>query len=344
MKTPINITVERLRRLITRRRMIFLAVCASLVAFVGGVGLFLLERGVNPKLSGLGPALMWSFSTVAAAGGTEVNPMTNGGLILRLVMRLAGTGVVGLFTAAIATVFIDGMLREGRGLKPVRVHQHLLILGYNDKVSLIVGELRRETQEPITLLADLAERPFEAPDFTFVRGKPYESESLAKAGLQQATAAIILADTAEGPASDARTVMTALAVESTRPEVYTCVEALSSKAVEHLQRAGVDEILPTNSLVGSLLARSSRHRGVISAVAELASAHIGAELYVQPVPRRLAGKPFGEVLASIHSAHGALVVGIRRDGEIRMGPLPGELVEAGAELILIAQDPPELGR
>jgi voltage-gated potassium channel len=334
------VTVERLRKLITRRRLIFLGLCMSAVAIAGGFGLWALEKDVNLKLTGIGPAMLWSFSTVAAAGGTDVGPITTGGLLLRLVMRLAGTGFVGLFTAALATLFIDSLLREGRGLKPVRNHQHLLILGYNDKVSLIVTELRRETNEPVTLLADMPERPFEADGFTFVRGKPYEAESLAKAGLATATAAIILADTAEGPASDARTVLAALAVESTRPEVYTCVEALSARATEHLLRAGVDEILPTNSLVGSLLARSARHRGVISAVADLATAEKGSELYVLPPAPHLIGLRFGQALAAAYERHGAVLAGLKRGDQMLMSPGADTVVAADDELILIAQDRP----
>ena len=224
----------------------------------------------------------------------------------------------------------------------MRFQEHLLILGYNDKVRQIVDEVRLESQMPITLLADLAEKPFEATDFYFVRGKPYEEDDLRKADLDHASAAIILADTAEGPVSDARTVLAALAVETLRPAVYTCVEALSPRTVEHLERAGVDEILPLNALAGSLLARASRNRGVIHAVTELATSGTGSEMYTLPVPQRMVGMTFGEALDLIYREAEAVLIAIHNGQQIQLSPSPETVLAAGDDLLLIAQDRPVL--
>ncbi len=336
---PIVIWISRIRRLITRRRMLLLALLVLAVSFAGGLALHLMERDVNPKATNLGVTFLWAITMVAAAGGSDIGgPITTPGFVLRVIMRLMGTGFIGLFTAAIATIFIDGLLREGKGLKPVRQKSHLLILGYNDKLAVIVQEVRRETDAPIVLVADLTEKPLEAEAFYFVRGKPYESEALVRANLQAADAAIVLADTAEGPASDARTVLAALAVESIHPEIYTCVEVMSARSIEHLKRAGVDEILPTNSLVGNLLARASHHRGVIAAVTDLASAEAGADISVMPVPDWLIGETFGAALARVYANRQAVLLGLRRNGQVKLSPGPEEKVEPGDELVVVARE------
>jgi len=342
MVGPVSTIISRVRLYITRRRLMLIGLCVAAVVTLGGLSVHLLERDVNPKLASVKNSMLWAATLVLAAGATDAQPVTEAAIFLRIGLRIAGTGFVGLLTAAIATIFLDALLKQGRGLKPVQFPQHLLILGYNEKAKLIVDEVRQESRIPITLLADLPERPFEAPEFYFVRGKPYEEEALLKADIAHATSAIILADTAEGPASDARTVLAALAVETMHPEVYTCIEAISSRATEHLLRAGVDEILPTNALIGNLLARSSRHRGVITAVAELAAADAGAEFYTEPVPRHLAGLTFGEALESVSRSTGAVLIGLRSQRDVRISPPRETVLAADQDLLLIAKDRPQL--
>ncbi|MDP2872222.1 MAG: NAD-binding protein [Bacillota bacterium] len=342
MPNPVAGFISRVRLYITRRRLVMIGLCLLGVIACGGVAVHLLERGVNPRLASLKNAMLWSATLVAAAGSTDAQPVTEAAIFLRIALRVAGTGFVGLFTAAIATVFLDTLLKQGRGLKPVRFPEHVLILGYNDKAKLIVDEIRRESRTPVTLLADLPERPFEAEEFFFVRGKPYEEEALQKADIAHASSAIILSDVAEGTASDARTVLAALAVETLRPEIYTCVEAISARAVEHLQRAGVDEILPTNAFIGNLLGRASHHRGVIKAVADLVTSDEGAELYTERVPAHLAGQAFGDALEAVSRASGAVLIGFCRGGEVRMSPTRETRLEPGDDLLLVAQDRPVL--
>ncbi len=333
--------IRRLRRLITRQRVIVVMTCVLMIIFIGGTAIYTLEGRSNPELATFGASLLWSASFVTMAG-SSISLVTAAGPVIRIVLKLMGTGFIGMFTAALATVFIDNMLREGKGLRPVSFDSHLLILGYNDKLGLIIEEIRKESDEPITLVADLPERPFDAQDFYYVRGKPYEAASLNKADIGHASAAIILADTAEGPASDARTVLAALAVESIRPEVYTCVEAVNSSSAEHFARAGVDEILPTRELVGSLLARGSRHRGVISAVSDLAAAGSGAELYVRRVPKPLVGMSFKQALVTLADKTNGVPIGIRRGTKTMLAPGASVAIEAGDELVLVAEDEDDL--
>lgn len=341
MQTALPGLVRRLRRLITRQRVILVSVCLLVIIITGAAVIRAVEGSRNPELATFRAALLWSASFVTMAG-SSIALKTEAGSVVRILLKLAGTGFIGIFTAGLATVLIDNMLREGKGLKPVSFDKHLLILGYNDKLKLIISEIRKESQAPITLVADLPEKPLDASEFYFVRGKPYEGATLHKADIDHASSAIILADTAEGPASDARTVLAALAVESIRPEVYTCVEAMSSSAEEHFVRAGVDEILPTNSLVGTLLARGSRHRGVISAIADLAAAGAGAELYVLRAPRSLVGLTFKETLIKFADRGDAVPIGIRRGNKTLLAPGADAKVEAGDELVFVAEDAPDL--
>ncbi len=255
-------------------------------------------------------------------------------------LMLFGIGFLGLFTASIASVFIDRMLREGRGLSPVHTHGHILICGWNAKGMLIVKQLQAETAAPIVVLAERQERPMDGPTVTFVRGKPYTETGLRRADIDHANSAIVLADDSEGEPADARTVLTVLAIESIRHDTYTCVEVLDPENVEHLQRAGADEILPTNSLVGSLLARACRHPGIIDAVADIASAGEGAEMYVTEVPGPLVGATFDQAMAEVRRSRRWILIGLRRGGQVEVCPAGAEKLAAEDQLVILALEPP----
>lgn len=175
---------------------------------------------------------------------------------------------------------------------------------------------------------------------SFVRGKPYTEEALRKASLEHASVAIVLADEAEGQPSDARSVLTVLAVESLRREVHTCVEVLDRQNVEHLMRAGADEVLPTNELIGCLLARASLHPGVIDTVSELAVADAGAEVYMIDVPDQLRGMTFDDALSNLRISDGAIIIGVRDQGIVSLCPPGTRVLEGAQQLVVVALNHP----
>jgi voltage-gated potassium channel len=332
----------KMRRYLTRNTLLLLAASTVGVVLLGGVLVYAAERHYNPSLATVADAVWYAIVTITTVGYGDSAPITNAGRIVGVGLMVFGIGFLGLFTATVASLFIDRLLREGKGLMPVRAEKHIIICGWSDKGRLILQELRSETERPIVILADLPERPLEAPGVTFVRGRPYTEESLRRADIANASAAIVLADEAEGVPSDARTVLTVLAVESINGGVYTCAEVLDRENVEHLQRAGADEILPTTSLVGSLLARATLHPGVIQAVSELSTSSAGAELYVVPAPTYVHGVPFDQAMARLRERAGAILIGVRQGDSTVLCPPGEELIAPGQQLFVVALEPPKL--
>lgn len=334
------VILSKVRRYLTRSTLFVLSVSTVMVVVLGGGLVYYAERNVNPDIATPGDALWWSVVTVTTVGYGDRTPVTTSGRLVGVCLMLTGIGFLGLFTATVASIFIDRLLREGRGLKPVGTDDHILICGWSDKGRLIVRELRCETNQPLVVLCDLPERPIEGDGITFVRGRPYLEESLRKAGLYGASVAVVLADESEGAPSDARSVLTVLAVESLHPEVYTCVEVLDRENVEHLRRAGADEVLPTNELIGCLLARSSLHPGVIEAVSELSTADEGAEVYVIDVPAGLVGLRFDEALGKLRASSKAILIGVRDEGAMRLCPDGSFELSGRHRLVVVSLDPP----
>lgn len=334
--------LERVRRRLTRSVLIAITLFSVAVVAVGGWLVYLAERAVNPDLATLGDAIWWAIVTVTTVGYGDRTPITLGGRAVGVCLMIIGIGFLGLFTATIASIFIDRLLRRGRGLTPVQAANHVLICGWSDKGQLIVRELRTETRQPVVILADLPEQPADGDGITFVRGRPYLEDSLRKADIAHAAVAVVLADAAEGDPSDARSVLTVLAIESINQEVHTCVEVLDRQNVEHMRRAGADEVLPTNELIGCLLARASLHPGVIDVVSDLSTADEGAEVYVLGVPQNMIGETFDSALNRLRQTHQAILIGIRVNGKPTICPDGSHTLKAGEQFVLVAKDRPAL--
>jgi voltage-gated potassium channel len=342
LATQIITLLERFRRRLTRSVLLAIALFSVIVVVLGGVLVNLAERHVNPSLADLGDAVWWAIVTVTTVGYGDRTPITLGGRAVGVCLMIIGIGFLGLFTATIASIFIDRLLRGGRGLMPVQTSDHILICGWSDKGRLIIRELRAETKRRVVILADLPEQPMDGDGIAFVHGKPYLEESLRKASIESASVAVVLADETEGPPSDAKSVLTVLAVENLNHNVHTCVEVLDRQNVEHLRRAGADEILPANELIGCLLARASLHPGVIDVVSDLSTADEGAEVYVIEVPPAMYGMTFDAALAQLRSAHQAILIGVRDQGKATICPPGTSLLASGQQLVIVSVERPKL--
>ena len=119
----------------------------------------------------------------------------------------------------------------------------------------------------------------------FVRGDVTNSHDLERAGIVQASAAIVFPADGSNEA-DMRSILTVLAIESMAPGVRTVVEVNNPKHVEHFERAHADEILVTSTLASRLLARSALYPGLAELVTDIVSGGDGCGA----LPRRPAGR------------------------------------------------------
>lgn len=144
---------------IRRSKIIRLFLLTILILFVGALGLNFFEK--TPHVI---DAFWWSFVTITTVGYGDITPSTVGGKIIGVVVMVFGIGLLGMFTATIASIFVEGKLKEGKGVKAVKVKDHFLICGWSYKAKEIIAELRADKKvknKPIVIVADIPEKPLE---------------------------------------------------------------------------------------------------------------------------------------------------------------------------------------
>jgi voltage-gated potassium channel len=91
----------------SRRKFHYVVLVAFATVLLGAIGIYVVEDGVNPAIHTFGDALWWGMVTVTTVGYGDVSPVTLEGRLIAIVLMLTGIGVIGVFTATVASFFVE---------------------------------------------------------------------------------------------------------------------------------------------------------------------------------------------------------------------------------------------
>ncbi len=204
---------------------------------------------------------------------------------------------------------------------------HVVICNCNVQVRRIVAELHAESVEdrPSIVLVvqdqEMWERhpdwhpdpfnPFTLENFyVVVRGRgTLLSEAIHDVNIDDARAAIILADPHHGDLADARSTMVAVTIERKNPQVHTVMELISSVNRAHLRATEVNEVVCRGELAEKLIAQSCITPGVKNIFWSLLTNAPGTNnVYLSPVPTESVGSTFREVSRQLIEARAPMIL------------------------------------
>lgn len=328
--------------LISRKEIfqVFLIIC--FLVLTGSAGFVFFEENVK-----FTDALWWAVVTLTTVGYGDISPATPGGRIVGAIVMISGIGFLGLLTASIASIFVENRFLENKGMKPTHFIKHIIICGWHFRGSKIIEELRADSKSsglPIVIIADISEKPVNDEKVHFIRGE-VNSDTLEKANIKKARSVIVLSDDKlDAYARDAKTILNTLTIESINPDVYTCVELMDEKNVEHCLRANADEIIVVGELSTSMLVQAALDHGITRMISELLSSRYGEDLYKMDVPSAMSGRTFFEAMCHFKEEKGILCVGIedKNNRKFIANPDKSYILSEGDQLIVIASERPEI--
>lgn len=290
-------------------------------------------------------ALWLSIVTLTTVGYGDITPTTLAGRIVGVFIMMFGIGILGMFTASIASIFVEKKLKEERGMKSYDFENHIIICTWNHNAPNIIAELRsdeRECDTPITLIAELDIKPIDDENLFFIKG-PITEENLNKANIKKARTVIILGDeTIEASARDAKVVLSTLTVEDLNRDVYSIVELVDESNARHCQRANADEIIVGSEFSCRLISRAALDHGISKVISELLSSRVGNEIYKIPVPESLAGKNFLEIFTFMKQNKNSIVLAVQKLNEnVISNPAGDYIIDQSDNLIVIAERKPD---
>ena len=274
-------------------------------------------------------------------------------LLMMLTVTLGGVFIVGTLIGLISNGVGNQIdeLRKGRSM--VAEKDHIVILGWNDQIYSIVGELilgnENRKHNCIVIMADrdkvsmddeIRERidDFKTTRVVCRRGSPIDLGDLHIVNFNASRAIIVLSPPGED--ADAEVIKSILAITNhpkRREEKFHIVaEIRESKNMEPARLVGKDEaqLIETGDVIARVVAQTCRQTGLSTVYTELLD-YGGDEIYFKEEPS-IAGMSFADALFSFDSSS---VIGIRTaDGIVRLNPPMETKFNRGDQAIVIAKD------
>lgn len=324
--SPLMKRVKSLSRLVGQRS-VLIAVTTLGVIFLSSVGVHYFEQQANDSnIHSVWDGIWWAVVTVATVGYGDLFPISVGGRIVGLVLIFFGVGMMSLFTATIASIFVEKKIKEGRGLETVKVKDHLIICGWNQHTEEVLAGLityGSMSDAPIILINELSVDEVESLrvkyqkyNLKFLRGDYVREEVLLRANVPKARFALIMADVSGGHSqerTDERTTLTAHSIKYMAPNIKTIAELLDEKNRQHLERANVDEIIVRGEHIGSLLATAIKSPGLPRLISGMLSLGDTNKFWRVEIPKSFIGATFRDLSAHYREKHHAILIGFLKE-------------------------------
>lgn len=316
-------------------RRFFLTLAQGILAFVfiAAVLVTLVERPWT--LEEFFNSFNWGIATVLGQGDSAFVTST-AGRIIGWVLILFGVAMLGMITGALVAMVIDFLLKEGQGMGASGFKDHIVVCGWNATARDLIAELRGDDyRHKLVVIADVDKNPA-GDGVYFVRGDATDEADLERAGLRDASAALIFPEDASD-ASDMRSILTIMAIEHLAPGVRTVAEVNNPRHEAHFRRADVDELLVTSKVAARLLARSALYPGLTGIVTDIVSGGEGSELYRITLPDEYLGLSIDAVAGRLRTEHRATLLSVNRRGQTFVNPAADFVLEPGDDAVVVAE-------
>ena len=325
--------VQRMRGQLDRR--FFLSLAQGIIGFVLAAAVLITLFEKSWTFESVFDSFNWGIATVLGQGdsGYVTSPA---GRLIGWFLILFGVAMLGMITGALVALVIDFLLKEGQGLGASGYKNHIVVCGWNTTARDLIAELKGDDyRSKVVVLADLDKNPA-GDGVYFVRGEPTNDDDLKRAGIEDASAALIFPRDATDDA-DMHSILTILAIEHAAPGVRTVAEVNNPKHEAHFRRADVDELLVTSKMASHLLARSALYPGLTGIITDIVSGGEGSELYRIGLPDDYIGLTIDAVAARLRTEHRATLLSVNRGGHAFVNPGADFVLQRDDDAVVVAE-------
>ncbi len=295
-------------------------------------------------------SIWWAIVTSTTVGYGDYFPKSFIGRIVGILMMFFGMALVGVITGNIASLFVEKQLKEGRGLKELKLKNHFIICGWKREMGTFLHEVMDKNKSFLPsefVLINSAEPQLienlrtdtRFKHINFIHGDYIDEQALRRANLKFAKKVLVLADRLiQGSIEevDSHTVMAIITIKSIAKSAYTCAELLDSKFERYLRFSNCDEIILSSENNRSLLATASTGSGISHVIGELLNVRAEASIDTIDIPKNYIGKTFTDLFTYLLEKNHSILIGILEN--------TGNFFERKKDALKEAQKTPDISK
>ncbi len=293
------------------------------VIIAGAVGILLFEYGNEQgNIKNSFDAIWWALVTITTVGYGDLVPVTFWGRIIGIIFILMGFIIFSIFTAFIASSFIDRKIKEGRGMSNIKDRQHILICGWNASVLKILDFLKKvNTREknPIVLLNELDEgristiiNHYPQLDLKYICGDYTNQEILIKANAKEAKHIILLCDESKANTipSDERTIIASHNINFLKIKGKVSLQLKDQKYAQNIRNRDIQNVVIFDEIGGTILATSTLNPVIPEFIQEALNFKDGRGFSQVDIPHEFVSKTFLELFSYFKEKKELILLGI----------------------------------
>ena len=282
------------------------------------------------------PGTYWWYFVVTSAtvGYGDVFPTSTAGRVVGLYVIVGGIVTLTLLFTQLANALQSIRGRRMRGLVPVDLSDHVVLLGYwPGRTERIIAELTAEGRQ-VALCAwdDVPEHPMPHHESVqFVRGDLSNADVMTRAGVASARTAVI-----DGR-DDNETLAIAVAVDHANPRIHlvAAVRDLGRRESLRYVNEGVQTV---QWHMPSLLSEEATDPGITQVYNDLMSSGGHGNTYSMRVPAGFPHTTYGDCQTYFGRTHGATALALRGPDGLVVSPPWTTPVEPGTTLYYVARE------
>lgn len=221
-----------------RQELIRGGVVLASIVLVGTLWFWLVEKWTFTE------SAYMTIITLSTVGFLEVHPLGARGRLFTIALILMGLFTIGYIVNRFTEALIQGYFQEGIRLRQEKsliesLDQHYIVCGFGRTGRHVASEFFAEGI-PFVIIDDNVEEVEEIKQlgYTVILGDATLDESLIRARIECANCLVTALP------SDAQNLYTVLSAKTLNPRIRAIARASNEEAVQKLQRAGADAVVP----------------------------------------------------------------------------------------------------
>ncbi|MBN1196964.1 MAG: potassium channel protein [Candidatus Aminicenantes bacterium] len=310
-------------------RVIVLAVLLLIFLIIDTAGYMIIEKATAAD------ALYMTIISITTVGFNEVFPLSTTGKIFTILVILSGLGLVFSIASAVVEQGVESRMRSILGRRRMKalskMRDHIVVAGYGRMGEIVARELNEHNLECLIIEQD-PQRFAQAEErgFPVLRADATQEDVLLQSGIQRARTFVSLLS------SDADNVFTVLTVKELNPDIALIARALDAQNEKKLRRIGAQHVIAPNLLSSKRIVNSVLRPNVVDLM-DIVSQPRMLDLTLEEIVIHDESNLNGLSVrnSQLRERYEAMVVAIRRQGEMRFNPGPDETFMAGDIVILL---------